>query len=56
MWLHEERHTNREVLYMDVWWILHRINFKQYPSAESGYYNVLFADGNIRGFKPVLGT
>jgi len=28
--------------------------FKQNPSAESGYYNILFTDGNFRHCKPVL--
>jgi hypothetical protein len=30
------------------------LTFKQHPSAESGYYNVLCADGNFRRNKPVL--
>jgi hypothetical protein len=34
--------------------VLQPLTFKQNPSAESGYYNVLCADGNFRRCKPVL--
>jgi hypothetical protein len=34
--------------------VLQALTFKQHPSAESGYYNVLCADGNFRRCKPVL--
>jgi len=52
--LDEQRHTNREVLNEVLWRLLQPHTFKHNPSAESGYYNVLCADGNIRRCKPVL--
>jgi len=52
--LDEQRQTNREVLNEVLWRVLHPLTFKQNPSAESGYYNVLCADGNFRRCKPVL--
>jgi len=52
--LDEQRQTNREVLNEVLWRVLHLLTFKQNPSAESGYYNVLCADGNFRRCKPVL--
>jgi len=36
------------------WWELHNLAFKQHPSTESRYNNVLCADGNFRCCKPVL--
>jgi len=52
--LDEQRHTNQEVLNEVLRRILQPLTFKQNPSAESGYYNVLCADGNFRRCKPVL--
>jgi hypothetical protein len=52
--LDEQRHTNREVLNEVLRRVLQPLTFKQNPSAESGYYNVLCADGNFRRCKPVL--
>jgi len=52
--LDEQRQTNREVLNEVLWRVLHPLTIKQNPSAESGYYNVLCADGNFRHCKPVL--
>jgi hypothetical protein len=53
-WLDVQRHTNREVLNDVPRRVLHPLTFKQNPSAGSGYYNVLCADGNFRRFKLVL--
>jgi len=39
--LDEQRQTNREVLNEVLRRVLHPLTFKQNPSAESGYYNVL---------------
>jgi len=47
-WLDEQRQTNREVLNKVLRRVLHLLTFKQNPSAESRYYNVLCADGNFR--------
>jgi len=52
--LDEQRQTIREVLNKVLRWLLQPLTFKQYPSARSGYYNVLCADGNFRRCKPVL--
>src|SRR5258705_9685318 len=52
--LDEQRQTNREVLHEVLWRLLQPLIFKQNPSAGSGYYNVLFADGNFRRCKPDL--
>ena len=46
--------TNQEVLNEVLWRVLQPLTFKQNPKAESGYYNVLCADGNFRRCKPVL--
>jgi len=46
--------TNREVLNEVLRRLLQPLTFKQNPSAGSGYYNVLCADGNCRRWKPVL--
>ena len=53
-WLDEQHQINRVVLNEVLWWVLHPLTIKQNPSAESGYYNVLCADGNFRRCKPVL--
>jgi len=52
--LDEQLQTNREVLNKVLRRVLHPLTFKQNPSAESGYYNVLCADGNFRHCKAVL--
>jgi len=52
--LDEQWQTNREVLNEVLRRVLHPLTFKQNPSAESGYYNVLCADCNFRRCKPVL--
>ena len=52
--LDEQRQTNREVLNEVLRRVLQPLTFKQHPSAESRYYNVLCADGNFRRCKPVL--
>jgi len=48
------RPTNRKGLNDVLQRVLHPLTFVQNPSAESGYYNVLCADGNFRRCKPVL--
>ena len=53
-WLDEQRQTNREVLNEVLRRVLQPLTFKQNPNAESGYDNVLCADGNFRRCKPVL--
>ena len=52
--LDEQRQTNREVLNEVLRRVLQPFTFKQHPSAESGYYNILCADCNFRRCKPVL--
>jgi hypothetical protein len=52
--LDEQRQTNREVLNEVLRRQLQLLTFEQNPSAGSGYYNVLFADGNFRHCKLVL--
>jgi len=52
--LDDQRQTNREVLNKVLRRLLQPLTFKQNPSAGSGYYNVLSADGNFRRCKPVL--
>ena len=54
MRLDEQRQTNQEVLNEVLRLLLQSLTFKQNPSAGSGYYNVLCADGNFRRSKPVL--
>jgi len=54
--LDEQRQTNQEVLNEVLRRVHHPLIFKQNPSAESGYYNVLCAHGNFRRCKPVLAT
>ena len=51
--LDEQQQTNREVLKEVLRRVLQPLSFKQHPSAETGYYNVLCADGNFRRCKPV---
>jgi len=43
----EQRQTSREVLNEVLWWVLQPLTFELNPSAESGYYKVLCADGNF---------
>jgi hypothetical protein len=50
----EQQQTNREVLNEVLWRLLQPVTFKPNPSAESGYYNILYADCNFRRCKPVL--
>jgi len=50
----ELRQTNREVLNKVLRRLLQPLCFKQNPTTGSGYYNILCADGNSRGCKPVL--
>jgi len=52
--LDEHRQTIREELNKVFRWVLQPLLLKQNPSAKSGYYNVLCADGNFRRCKPVL--
>jgi len=52
--LDEQQQTNREVLNEVLRRLLQPLTFKQNPSAGSGYYNILCADGNFRRCKPVL--
>jgi len=52
--LGEQRQTNREVLNEVLRRVPLPLTFKLNPSAESGYYKVLCADGNFRRCKPVL--
>ena len=46
--LDEQRQTNGEVMNEVLRRLLQPLTFKQNPSARSGYYNVLCADGNFR--------
>ena len=52
--LDKQWQTNREVLNEVLQRVLQPFTFEQPPSAESGYYNVLCADGNLSHWKPVL--
>jgi len=52
--LDEQRQTMREVLNEVLQRVLQPLTFKENPSAERGYYNVLCADGNFRRCKPDL--
>jgi len=52
--LDEQRQTKREVLNEVLRPLLQPLTFEHNPSAESGYYNALCADGNFRCCKPVL--
>jgi len=51
--LDEQRQTNQEVLNEVLRWVLQPLTYRQNPSAESGHWNVLCADGNFRHCKPV---
>ena len=51
--LDEQRQTNREVLNKVLRRVLDPLTYKQNPSAESGYSNVLCTEGNFRRCKPV---
>jgi len=53
-WLDQQQETNQEVLNKVLRQVLQPLTFKQHPSAKSGYFNVLCADGNFRHCKPVL--
>jgi len=53
-WLDEQLQADREVLNEVLQQVLQPLTFKHNPNAESGYYNVLCADGNFRCCKPVL--
>jgi hypothetical protein len=53
-WLDKQRQTNRKVTNEVLRWVLQPLTFKQNPNVESGNYNFLFADVNIRHCKPVL--
>jgi len=46
--------TNQKVVNEVLRRVLQLLYFKHNPGAESGYYNVLCADGNFRHWKPVL--
>jgi len=48
------REVLNEVLQQLLQRLLQRLTFKQNPSAGSGYYNVLCADGNFGRCKPGL--
>jgi len=50
----EQKHTNREVLNKVHCQVFQPVTFKHNPCAESWYFNVLGADGNLRRCKPVL--
>jgi len=52
--LDEQQQTYREVLNEVLRRVLQPLTIKQNPNTESGYYNVLCADGNFRRCKPVL--
>jgi len=52
--LDELRQTNGEVLNEVLRRVPQLLTFEQNPNAESGYYNVLCADGNFRRCKPVV--
>jgi len=52
--LDEQWQTNREVLKEVLWRLVQPHIFQPNPSAESGYYNVLGADGNFTRCIPVL--
>jgi len=52
--LDEQQRTNREVLNDVLRRLLQPLTYKDNPSTESRYYNVLCADGDFRCCKPVL--
>jgi len=51
--LYGQRQTTRMVLNEALLRALQPLTFEQNPSAESGYYNILCADGNFKRCKPV---
>jgi len=53
-WLDEQRQTNRELLNEVFRRLPQLLTFEYNPSAGSGYYKVLCADGYFRHCKPVL--
>jgi hypothetical protein len=53
-WLDEQRQTQQEVMNEALRQVLQALILKHNPCAESGYYNVLCADGNFRRCKLVL--
>ena len=54
--LDRQRQTTREVLNEVLLWQFRPQNFRQNPSTESRYYNVLCTHGNFRRCKPVFAT
>jgi hypothetical protein len=50
---YEQWHTNEEVLNKVHWGALQPVTFKQNPSAECGYYNILYSDRIFMRHKPV---
>jgi hypothetical protein len=54
-WLDEQWQIIREVMKEVLRIVLQPITFRQHPSAERGYYNIVCADANFRLCKPVLG-
>jgi hypothetical protein len=52
--VHEQQQTNREVLNKVLWPVRQPLTITHNPRTESGYYNVLCANGNFRQCKPVL--
>ena len=50
----EQPQTNREVCNEVLRRVLRPLTFQQNPNAESGFYNILCADGNFRSCKPAL--
>jgi len=49
----EQWQTKQEVLNEVLWRVLQPVIWEQNPGAESGYLNILCADGNIRRCTPV---
>jgi hypothetical protein len=52
--LDEQLQRNRDVLNKVLQPHLQPLMFEQNPNTESGYYNVLYPDGNFRRCKPVI--
>ena len=52
--LDKQRQTNREVLNQVLWRLLQPLTIDQNPSAGTGHYNVLCADGPCRHCKLVF--
>ena len=52
--LDEQRQAHREVLNEVPQRVLHPPTYQENPNAESGYYNVLCADGNFGYCRPVV--